>query len=128
MIPRCHLFSQVLTANLFFQDREKGIEMLWKASKYSNLHGAIAVLVILQYFGNSVQFCDILPPQDHPSGAGYPKQKCQEALERLKSKYSKSALWQLEEARMLAVDHQLEEAISLLSQPVTTQMRHIPGG
>lgn len=115
----------VMSAVGFRGDREKGIEMLWKASTYSNLHGAIAVLAILQYYGNSVQFCDILPPQDHPSGAGYPKQKCQEALERLRAKYSKSALWRLEEARMFAVDRQMDEAIAILAQPTQTQMRQV---
>lgn len=29
---------------------------------------------------------------------------------------------------MLAIDHQLEEAISMLSQPVVTQMRYVSGG
>jgi len=97
--------------------------MLWEASEAGNVHGAIATLVILQYYGNAVQFCDVLPP-DNDQG-GYPKQRCQMALARIRKRYSNSALWKLEEARMEAVDGRASVAVDMLSQPIKTEMRFV---
>jgi len=98
--------------------------MLWKAAEADNVHGAIATLVILQYYGNAVQFCDILPP-DNDQG-GYPKQRCQAILARIRRRYSNSALWKLEEARMEAVEGRVSVAMDMLSQPIKTEMRFFP--
>ncbi|KAL7275833.1 Mitochondrial outer membrane protein iml2 [Rhizina undulata] len=117
--------GKVMSIVGFRGDREKGLQMLWEAAKADNIHGAIAVLVILQFYGNVVQFCDILPEADHPSGRGYPKQKCHLYLARLREKYPRSALWKLEEARMEAVGGGLEKAVLMLSEPADTQMRQV---
>ena len=105
----------------FRGDRERGLSMLWEAAEVDNVHGAIAVLVILQYYGNAVQFCDILPPFD--AEGGYPKERCQKILARITRRYSNSALWKLEAARMEAVDGNTETAVHMLSQPIKTEMR-----
>lgn len=108
-------------------DLEKGIEMLWRAAKFDNVHGAVAVLAILNYYGNLAQFCDITFEGDHPSRIGYPREKCREALERMRKRYPNAALWKLEEARIEAVDGNLEQAVSMLSVPIKIQMKCVPG-
>lgn len=95
--------------------------MLWDAAEVDNVHGAIAVLVILQYYGNAVQFCDILAPDN--SEGGYPKDRCHRILTRIRQKYPNSALWKLEVARMEAVEGNIEKAVNMLSQPINTEMR-----
>ncbi|RPA95293.1 hypothetical protein L873DRAFT_1698592 [Choiromyces venosus 120613-1] len=109
----------------FRGDREKGAEMLWKATKFDNIHGAVAVLTILQFYGNMAQFADITPDDDHPSGIGYPADRCREALGRIRRRYPNAALWKLEEARMEAVKGNLDGASTMLSVPVVTQMKQV---
>ncbi|CUS07265.1 unnamed protein product [Tuber aestivum] len=109
----------------FRGDREKGTEMLWEAAKFDNIHGAIAVLTILQYYGNMAQFSDITPGDNHPSGIGYPADRCREALGRIRRRYPNAALWKLEEARMEAVKGNLEGAVTMLSISVVTQMKQV---
>jgi hypothetical protein len=104
-------------------DRQRGLAMLWEAAEHENVHSAIAALAILQYYGNGLQFCDILAP-DNEEG-GYPKQRCFAVLTRVRRKYPNSALWKLEEARMEAVDGRVENAVEMLSQPIVTEMRQV---
>lgn len=77
----------------------------------------------LNYFGNAVQFCEILPGDDEE--AGYPRKRCQDVLDRVRKRYSNSALWLLEEARMEAINGRLETAVDMLSIPINTQMRWV---
>ncbi|KAI5808811.1 outer membrane protein Iml2/Tetratricopeptide repeat protein 39 [Peziza echinospora] len=109
----------------FRGDREKGISLLWEASKADNVHGAIAILSLLNFYGNAVQFCDILPEDDAMSGVGYPRQRCYDALAKMRQRYPNSALWLLEEARMEAVNGRLDRAIKLLNVPASPQMRQV---
>jgi len=101
--------------------------MLWVASKADNVHGAIATLALLNFYGNAIQFCDILPEEDPTSGVGYPRQKCHDALAIMRQRYPASALWLLEEARMEAVNGHLNAAINLLNVPTSPQMRSVEG-
>jgi Protein of unknown function (DUF3808) len=98
--------------------------MLWKAAEFDNVHGAIAVLAILQYYGNMAQFSDIVPDDHHASGIGYPAKRCRGTLEWIRKRYPHAALWQLEEARMEAVAGRLERTVEMLSKPVNTQMKY----
>ena len=101
--------------------------MLWVASKADNVHGAIAILALLNFYGNAIQFCDILPEEDATSGVGYPRQRCHDALATMRQRYPASALWLLEEARMEAVNGHLSAAINLLNVPTSPQMRWVEG-
>lgn len=106
-----------------YADRDRGLELLWKASKADNVHGAIATLAILQYYGNTVQFCDILP--NHDQFGGYPVQRCYDLLGRVQRRYPNSALWRLEQARLEAVHGSIETAVDMLDQPLKTEMRQV---
>lgn len=104
-------------------DKEKGLRMLWDASPVNNVHGAIAALSLLNFYGNAMQFCDIVP-EDNGGEGGYPRERCQAMLGNMKTWYPDSALWHLEEARMLSNAQKLEEAVEQLERPLTTQMRY----
>jgi uncharacterized protein DUF3808 len=70
----------------FKGDRRRGIELLWQASKFGNLNGALAGLVLLGYYDGFIGFCDILPQ----SGAGaYPKERCRKLLKDFRIRYPK---------------------------------------
>ncbi|KAF8474730.1 hypothetical protein BDZ91DRAFT_789012 [Kalaharituber pfeilii] len=125
MDPYTTKSGRLLSIIGFKGDRERGLSMLWKASKADNVHGAIATLALLNFYGNTIQFCDILPEEDAFSGIGYPRQRCHDALATMRQRYPNSALWLLEEARMEAVNGHLTAAIDLLSIPVSPQMKQV---
>jgi hypothetical protein len=101
-------FSMLLKIVGFKGDRERGIQMLWQASKFDNINGAMAGLVLFGYYNGLAGFCDILPQ----SGEGsYPKERCKKLLGEMRVQHPKSHLWLIEEARMLAGEKELEKAV-----------------
>lgn len=100
-------FSKLLYIIGFKGDREAGIQMLWRATHYDNINGAMAGLVTLGYYNVTVGFCDIL------TANAYPKDRLKTLLHQMRKRYPQSRLWKLEEARMLAGDQKLEEAVEM---------------
>jgi hypothetical protein len=67
-------------------DRKRGVALLWQASKFGNLNGAFAGLVLLGYYNNFISFCDIVPS----SGSGaYPRERCRALLSDFRDRYPK---------------------------------------
>lgn len=115
-------FAALLKIVGFKGDRQRGIELLWKATRYNNINGAFAGLVLLGYYNGIVGFCDILPQ----TGVGaYPRDRCRALLAQMRSRYPKSRLWLLEEARMLAGDRRLDEAVELLNDHTKSQLKQV---
>lgn len=105
-------FATLLKIVGFKGDRERGIQMLWQATKFHNIHGAMAGLVLFGFYNGLTGFCDIIPQ----SGEGsYPKARCQALLSEMRQRYPKSHLWLLEEARMLASEKKLEDAVKFMA-------------
>lgn len=100
-------FSKLLSIIGFRGDRELGIQMLWRATQYSNINGAMAGLVTLGYYNVTVGFCDIV------TSDAYPKERLTTLLVQMRKRYPQSRLWRLEEARMLAANKQLEDAVTM---------------
>ncbi|KAK9461172.1 outer membrane protein Iml2/Tetratricopeptide repeat protein 39, partial [Lipomyces oligophaga] len=117
MIPPA--LGKVLSIIGFRGDKDTGIQMLWEASKSDNIHGALALLTLLLYYAGPEQVCDI------EIEGTYPKQKLIDSLSRIRVRYPKSALWILQEARILGMHGKLEESVAMLQQPMTIQMRQI---
>ncbi|KAF1984737.1 hypothetical protein K402DRAFT_422645 [Aulographum hederae CBS 113979] len=115
-------FSTLLKIVGFRGDREKGIAMLWEASKFANVNGAFAGLVVLGYYNTIMGSCDIVPR----TGEGaYPKERCKALLHDMRGRFPKSRLWLLEEARMLAGQGELEKAVELLSKQEKSQLKQV---
>ncbi|RDI76794.1 hypothetical protein Vi05172_g13219 [Venturia inaequalis] len=106
----------------FKGDRPRGLAMLWQASKFDNINGAFAGLVLLGYYNGFTGFCDILP--QHGTGV-YPVKRCTALLETFRARYPKSRLWILEEARMLSSARKPEEAVELLRNTEDSQLRQV---
>lgn len=112
-------FSKLLFVIGFRGDRERGMRMLWQASKFSNINGGMAGLIILGWYNGLVGFCDIIPDPDtsiHEEVEGYPAIRLQGLLAEMRRRYPKSHLWLIEEARMLASERQLDKALDLLAE------------
>ncbi|KAL8920906.1 MAG: hypothetical protein Q9172_004294 [Xanthocarpia lactea] len=128
MIPPA--FNKLLFIIGFHGDRDRGLRLLWQASKFHNINGAMAGLCLLGYYHAVVGFADILPePSSTRTSAnetqqdvqGYPKERCETLLQDMRSRHPKSHLWLLEEARMEAMNRRLSTALSLLESSSKTK-------
>lgn len=121
-------FSKLLYIIGFRGDRERGIQMLWQASKFSNINGGMASLVLFGWYNGLVGFCDIIADSD-PSNPddveGYPERRLQDLLVEMRKRYPNSKLWLVEEARMASSNRQLDKALQILSNPGKSQLKQI---
>lgn len=101
-------FSRLLYIIGFYGDRDRGLDLLWRASNNSNINGAIAGLVLLGYYNGLVAFLEIRIP------GRYPEARLQMLLKRMRERYPDSLLWFMEEARMHSAQKQLERAVQML--------------
>ena len=115
MVPPA--FSKLLSIIGFYGDKERGLRMLWQASKFNNLIGALAAFAILGYYNGFVRYCDIMPdpvPGDQGDVQGYPQQRLEALLAQMRQRFPKSQLWLLEESRMEGANKNLERSLELL--------------
>lgn len=114
MVPPA--FSKLLSIIGFHGDKERGIRMLWQASKFHNLIGAMSALALLGYYNGFVRYCDIMPDptpgQDDVEG--YPQERLAALLAEMRARFPNSRLWLLEESRMMGANKDLVGALDLL--------------
>ena len=129
MIPPA--FSKLLFIIGFRGDRDRGLRLLWQASKFHNINGAMAGLVLLGYYNTIVGFSDILPDSTPASDGedqpveGYPKQRCELLLADMRIRHPQSHLWLLEEARMQATNRRLLSAIKTLNNATKSPLKQV---
>jgi hypothetical protein len=114
-------FSTLLKIVGFKGDRKRGIQMLWQASKFHNIHGAMAGLVLFGFY-QVVGFCDIVPQTGEGS---YPKARCKALLADMRNRYPKSHLWLIEEARMMAGEKELEKSVNFMSKTSESKLKQL---
>ncbi|KIW06731.1 uncharacterized protein PV09_02425 [Verruconis gallopava] len=115
-------FSTLVKIAGFKGDRVRGLALLWQASKFKNINGAFAGLVLLGYYNGFVGFCDILPTRGR---GAYPKTRCATLLQSFRTQYPNSRLWILEESRMLSSNKELEKAIQLLEETPDANLKQV---
>ncbi|KAH8727502.1 outer membrane protein Iml2/Tetratricopeptide repeat protein 39 [Phaeosphaeriaceae sp. PMI808] len=115
-------FATLLKIVGFKGDRDRGMKMLWQATKFQDIHGAMAGVVLMGYLNGFTSICDIVPS----TGEGaYPKEKCKTLLRTMRERYPKSHLWLLEESRMLAADKELEKAVKFVAEAGKSPLRQL---
>ena len=128
MIPPA--FGKLLFIIGFHGDKDRGIRMLWQASKFHNINGAMAGLIVLGYYNTFIGMSDVIPDSDptsvdQNSVEGYPKQRCEGLLAEMRRRHPKSHLWLLEEARMEAANRHLSTAISILEKSTKSPLKQV---
>jgi hypothetical protein len=125
MVPPA--FSRLLSIIGFHGDKQRGLRMLWQASKFHNIIGAMAALALLGYYNGFVRYCDIMP--DPTPGEddveGYPQERLTELLTEMRSRFPNSRLWLLEESRMMGANKDLEGALNLLSSNNKSALKQV---
>ena len=128
MIPPA--FSKLLFIIGFHGDKERGVRMLWQASKFHNINGAMAGLIVLGYYNTLVGFADIVPESDPATQnenpiEGYPRERCAALLTDMRTRHPKSHLWLLEEARMNAFNKRTSTAIDILENSSKSPLKQV---
>ncbi|KIW91036.1 uncharacterized protein Z519_07930 [Cladophialophora bantiana CBS 173.52] len=121
-------FSKLLYIVGFRGDRERGIRMLWQASKFSNINGGMASLILFGWYNGLVGFCDIIAdvdPSNPDDVEGYPTKRLETLLVEMRKRYPNSNLWIVEEARTAASRRNLDQALSILAAPGKSQLKQI---
>ena len=118
MIPPA--FAKILSIFSFRGDRQTGLKMLWLATRFKdNINGAMAGMIVLGFHNAALAFCDII------SSDALPTERLRALLKDLRATYPKSKLWLLEEARMLAADRKLPEAVDLIVHGRKSSLKQI---
>ena len=128
MIPPA--FGKLLFIIGFHGDKDRGIRMLWQASKFHNINGAMAGLIVLGYYNTFIGMSDVIPDSDPTSidpdsVEGYPKQRCEALLAEMRRRHPKSHLWLLEEARMQAANQHLSTAVTILEKSTKSPLKQV---
>jgi hypothetical protein len=131
MVPPA--FSKLLYVIGFRGDKERGLKMLWQASRFQNMMGAVAALALLGYYHGFVRYCDIIPDRntvdntadDEEDVVGYPAARLMNLLTEMRARYPKSQLWLLEESRMKGAHRNLDAALELLSSGTESPLKQV---
>ncbi|ROT36678.1 hypothetical protein SODALDRAFT_325290 [Sodiomyces alkalinus F11] len=149
MVPPA--MSRLLSIIGFQGDRSRGVSMLWSATRFHNINGAASGLVLLAYYNGLLGTADILPPISPPSLSsssildqilsarcdgdtshdtetdvvGIPREKCAALLAEMRRRYPESRIWRIEEARGLAQECRLRDAIETLTTGPAAKMRQV---
>ncbi|KAL8662321.1 MAG: hypothetical protein Q9168_008277 [Polycauliona sp. 1 TL-2023] len=128
MIPPA--FNKLLFIIGFHGDRDRGLRLLWQASKFHNINGAMAGLCLLGFYHQVISYADILPEVSLTRAAdnstqqdvqGYPQERCEALLQDMRARHPKSQLWLLEQARMESMKRRLSSSLSILGDASATK-------
>ncbi|EDN06872.1 conserved hypothetical protein [Histoplasma mississippiense (nom. inval.)] len=126
MVPPA--FSKLLYIVGFRGDRRRGLRMLWQASKFHNLNGAIAGLALLAYYNGFIRHCDIIddcPSENEDRVDSYSEHRLTALLSVMRHRFPHSHLWLLEESRMQAAKKNLGAALELLSGDTKSPLKQV---
>lgn len=126
MVPPA--FSKLLSIIGFRGDKQRGLRMLWQASRFRNLMGAISALALLGYYNGFVRYCDITPDattEEDRDIEGYPQERLACLLAEMRGRYPNSQLWLLEESRMSGANRNLVAALDLLCKGARSPLKQV---
>ncbi|KAI5308206.1 Mitochondrial outer membrane protein iml2, partial [Ascosphaera atra] len=121
-------FATLLSIVGFRGDRERGLHMLWQASRFDNLLGAIGGLALLGFYNGFVRVTDVIPDLSGNAErdvSTYPVGRLHALLEEMCTRFPKSQLWLLEKSRMQAYDKRLDRALEMLNTGEVSPLKQV---
>ncbi|PGH02558.1 hypothetical protein GX51_04585 [Blastomyces parvus] len=121
-------FSKLLYIVGFRGDRARGLQLLWQASKFNNLNGAIAGLALLAYYNGFIRNCDIIddsPNETEDGTDSYSERRLSALLSEMRNRFPHSQLWLLEESLMQGAKKNLTSALELLSGDTKSPLKQV---
>ncbi|RDA83985.1 hypothetical protein CP532_6955 [Ophiocordyceps camponoti-leonardi (nom. inval.)] len=124
-------FSRILSAVGFRGDRDRGVHLLWRSSSREDISGVFSGMLLLGFYNVLVGSVDIMPDEQDSKGdreaeaLGPPRARCRRLLAEMRARYPESQLWRIEEARMLAGQRRLSDAIALLRSGPEPKMKQV---
>ncbi|RDA94061.1 hypothetical protein CP533_5273 [Ophiocordyceps camponoti-saundersi (nom. inval.)] len=124
-------FSRILSAVGFRGDRGRGVHLLWRSSSREDISGVFSGMLLLGFYNVLIGSVDIMPDErdgkaDREAEAlGPPRARCHRLLAEMRARYPQSQLWRIEEARMLAGQRRLGDAIELLRSGPEPKMQQV---
>jgi hypothetical protein len=114
--------SKLLSVIGFRGSRTLGLSLLWRATTFDNLNGAMASVIVLSYYTGLVAYLDILPA----TGPGaFPEKRCADLIHKLRQRYPESTLMMLQEVRMLTTERHLAEGVALLTKQPEAKLKQL---
>ena len=129
--------GRLLSVVGFHGNEVNGLTMLWRATNQMNIHGAIALLALQQFYDGPTQTSDFEAPKtsdfspESSSELSYSndqeiiipdlndikdvKRKLKLALHNASKLYSRGALWQLQEGRTKATEGDIRGAVEIMN-------------
>lgn len=127
--------GRVLAIVGFHGTEFEGLTKLWKATAYTNIHGSIALLALLQFYDGPTQASDIKMVEKLVTSESSSetltvdsshvvpdledmldvKRRLKATLQAAAKHYPRGALWQLQEGRMKASNGDLKGAVEIMS-------------
>ena len=111
-------FSPILSIVGFRGNRSRGLALLWRSSASETIQGAIAAIVILEFYNGLTSLLDIQTED------AYPQARLLDLLKIMRQRYPNSALWHKEEARMCSAECDLETSVAMLGGGDTLFAKH----
>ncbi|WBW73681.1 protein with a role in clearing aggregate protein [Schizosaccharomyces osmophilus] len=101
-------------------ERKDAVQLLWKATTYSNMQGAIALLC-LYAFNALVQSSASIVPLDYADEL----RRCQDGIDNVRQRYSNGAIWAVMQGKLHYLRGDPEKALELEKTRVDTSMEQI---
>ncbi|CAB11193.1 hypothetical protein POMI540_1943 [Schizosaccharomyces pombe] len=112
--------SRILSLFSFHGVRKESLELLWRASKYPNIQGAIALLC-LYAFNAMIQSLGSIPPSNYDQELEH----CLQAVKDIRKRYSKGALWAVMEAKIYFLTGESQMALEMEELSIDSSMEQI---
>ncbi|EPX72884.1 uncharacterized protein SOCG_00646 [Schizosaccharomyces octosporus yFS286] len=117
------LSPSILRVLSFFSmhgNRKDAVQLMWKATAYPNMQGAIALLC-LYAFNAMVQSSASIVPLDYANELS----RCQDGINSVRQRYSNGAIWAVMQGKLYYLRGDSEKALELEKTRIDTSMEQI---
>ncbi|EEB05220.1 eukaryotic protein [Schizosaccharomyces japonicus yFS275] len=112
--------ARILSLLSFHGNRKESLEILWTASPYSNIQGAIAGLTLYAFYGMLQGFSSFAPLRFHKE-----LKECTDLLSRIHQRYPQGTLWLAMDAKLQYMVGNIDRSLAMLESPLKAQLTQI---